>query len=73
MRPTIKWAYWSRDFETAKSQKAVRLKALHRSGYSSVAGKVSPITAVKTGPGKCLSKRGLPQKLELRQNHHKRQ
>ena len=31
----------------------VRLKALHRSGYSSVAGKVGPITAVKTGPGEC--------------------
>ena len=42
------------------------LRLQFRTGYSSVAGKLGPFPAVKTGLGECPRKRGSPEKLELR-------
>ena len=48
----------------------VRLKALHRSGYSSVAGKLGPFFGRKDGARRKPQEKGIPRKLELRQRQY---
>jgi hypothetical protein len=50
--------------------KLLDLRHLIRPGYKSVAGKLGPFRAVKTGLGECPKKGGFPVKLELGQSHH---
>src|SRR5271170_7477336 len=45
----------------------VRFKALHRSGYSSVAGKLGPFFGRKDRARRMPQEKGIPRKLELRQ------
>jgi hypothetical protein len=44
------------------------LRHLIRSGYRSVAGKLGPFQAVKTGLGERPKKKGIPRRIELRKN-----
>jgi hypothetical protein len=55
------------DHNTYKLALLLDLRHLIRSGYRSVAGKLGPFQAVKTGLGERPKKKGIPRRIELRQ------